>query len=93
MDHLKTFAKIALLAASHFAGAYFATAPLFQSFALQAGLVAAMAAMVGYLLLWLTDSTEYGLPAAVLYLLPIVYVAWGIPLWVLRLLGLIPPPI
>lgn len=93
MEPLKNFAKIAFLALSHFGGAYFATAALFPSFALQVGLIAAMAAMLGFLFLLLTDSVDYGMPVAILYLLPIVYSAFGIPWWVLRLLGVGPPPI
>ena len=52
-----------------------------------------MAAMIGYLFLWLTDSVDAGLPVAILYLLPVVYIAGGMPWWILRLLGLAPPSI
>lgn len=88
--HLREFTKLAFLAVFHFGGTYFAVAALFPQLALQAALIAAIAAMLGFLFLWITDSTEHGLPIGLLYLFPVIYITIGIAWWLLRLLGLWP---
>jgi hypothetical protein len=88
MRFLKEFSLRALLALFYFASVYFAIAALAPAFALQAGLIAAMIAMITYLLLVLTGRDDEGMPMGLLILLPVTCVAAGLAWWLLRLLGL-----
>jgi hypothetical protein len=88
---LKRLAAIVGLAAFWFGSTYFAVAALFPQFALQAGLIAAMLGLAGYLLLLGLDMADEGMPLGLLVTLPIVILTGGVIWWGLRLLGLWPP--
>jgi hypothetical protein len=78
---------------ANFATAYFAVAALFPAFALQAGLIAAMGAVIWYLFLFITENDRGGLPLGCMIMVPVIYAAAGIIWWLMRFVGLWPPPI
>ena len=79
--------------AANFVTAYFAVAAIFPAFALQSGLIAAMGAVIWYLLLFITENDEGGLPLGCLMIMPVLYTTAGILWWIMRLTGLWPTPI
>jgi hypothetical protein len=85
--HLKELALLVFIAAFYFGSVYFAVAALFPTLALQAAFLAAMGAVVIYLILILIErdrSIFFGL----LVLLPVTCLTAGVAWWLLRLLGL-----
>ena len=78
---------------ANFVTAYFAVAALFPVFALQAGLIAAMGAVIWYLFLFITENDRGGLPLGCMIIMPVIYAAAGLIWWILRLIGLWPLPV
>lgn len=91
MNALIDISAIILLAVIYVAAVYFAVAALAPALAYPAGLLAAMVAVLVYILLVILRHEERGLPVALLFLMPIVCVAAGVLWWLLRLLGLWEP--
>lgn len=87
MRHLQDFALAAALAAIYFVSVYFAIAALYLPWALPAGLIAAMLALLIYLVLVLTER-DTAFVVALLFALSTSCIAAGMIWWVLRLLGL-----
>jgi hypothetical protein len=89
MRHLKELALLVFIATFYFGSVYFAFAALFPTLALQAAFLAAMGAVLIYLILILIErdrSILFGL----LLLLPIICLTAGAAWWLLRLVGLWP---
>jgi hypothetical protein len=84
---LKEISLLALLAVFYFASVYFAVAALAPPLALQVSFIAAVGAMIIYLLLVVTRRDEPGMPLALVILTPVICIAAGIAWWILRLLG------
>ena len=77
-----------LIATLYFLSVSFAVAALVPSLAVQAGLIAAILAVIAYMILVLIGQEEHGRPLGILLFAPAIFVTAGVLWWIMRLLGL-----
>jgi hypothetical protein len=87
-QHFKDIGLGLFVAISYFAGAYFFTATIVPTLALQVAYPISIGALIIYALLALMGRESKGKPAIVLYALPVVLFLCGVISWITRWLWL-----